>query len=481
MNAVHRAGRMIRPLVLALVFTGALAVPAASNAQAATPFCGIRWGSLGKSLDRMTSAPITNVRTGQHTCFDRLVVDLRGKGANYSVHYVNVVRNQGQGAPIPLRGGARLEIVVKAPAYNINTGAQTYRFNNPRELSNVTGFSTFRQVAWGGSFEGYTTIGLGVRARLPMRAFILDGPGGGSRVVIDVAHKWWQPGTTTKVTTAPTTFVAQTDRYALRQAVAVYATATGRLVRYLTPAQPCGSTSSPLLDPTGKTVAYSVGAGTCASDIYRVAVDGKATPVLLVGSDSGPVLEPAIAPAGDRIAYVQGHCDSAAAELVVRRLTGGAPAVVLYRAAQGEGMYMVRWGRNGLLSFLTTEGPSRSLHTMTATPGGRIYSSPPAPKGCFWSGAAWFVQAGQDRLLASQQCGAGSRWLVLDQHLGTVRTLAAFGNQLGAQAISVDASGTWVIYQENGASIAGTIWRWNFASSSKPQRVTQGPYSPSWR
>ncbi|HEY8820344.1 MAG TPA: hypothetical protein VIM49_00085 [Dermatophilaceae bacterium] len=54
----------------------------------------------------------------------------------------------------------------------------------------MNGFSTFRQIASGGSFEGYTTIGLGVRARLPMRAFVLAGPGTGSRVVIDVAHHW---------------------------------------------------------------------------------------------------------------------------------------------------------------------------------------------------------------------------------------------------------------------------------------------------
>ena len=40
---------------------------------------------------------------------------------------------------------------------------------------NVTGFRTFRQVAWGGSFEGSTTLGLGVRARLPFRVTVLDG------------------------------------------------------------------------------------------------------------------------------------------------------------------------------------------------------------------------------------------------------------------------------------------------------------------
>jgi hypothetical protein len=45
-------------------------------------------------------------------------------------------------------------------------------------------------VAWAGSFEGYTRIGLGVRGRLPFRVFTLDGPGAGSRIVIDVAHFW---------------------------------------------------------------------------------------------------------------------------------------------------------------------------------------------------------------------------------------------------------------------------------------------------
>lgn len=43
---------------------------------------------------------------------------------------------------------------------------------------------------WAGTFEGYTSLGLGVRARLPFRVFALDGPGDGSRLVVDVAHRW---------------------------------------------------------------------------------------------------------------------------------------------------------------------------------------------------------------------------------------------------------------------------------------------------
>ncbi len=189
----QRTTRLIRPLVVTLALAAAPAVALASASTAAATTCATttaHWGSLTKALSHMTPAPITNVRAGRHTCYDRLVVDLRGKGAGYTVRYVSQVLNQGQGAVIPLRGGAKLDIVIKAPTYNINTGTSTYNPANGRELVNVTGFSTLRQIAYGGSFEGYTTIGLGVRARLPMRVFILNGPGTGSRVVIDVAHHW---------------------------------------------------------------------------------------------------------------------------------------------------------------------------------------------------------------------------------------------------------------------------------------------------
>ena len=69
----------------------------------------------------------------------------------------------------------------------------TYTPANRTELVNVSGYRTFRQVAWAGSFEGISSIGLGVRARLPFRVLAVTGiPGStnGTRVVIDVAHAW---------------------------------------------------------------------------------------------------------------------------------------------------------------------------------------------------------------------------------------------------------------------------------------------------
>ncbi len=198
MNITPHFPRLIGPLVVAFAVAGGPAVASTSvspaSAASTTTATGCastaHWGSLATSLNRMTSAPITNVRAGRQTCFDRLVVDLRGKSSGYTVRYVPRLLRQGQGTVIPLRGSAKLEIVLQAPAYDAATGSSTYSPANTRELVNVTGFSTFRQIASGGSFEGSTTVGLGVRARLPMRVSVLGGPGISSRVVVDVAHHW---------------------------------------------------------------------------------------------------------------------------------------------------------------------------------------------------------------------------------------------------------------------------------------------------
>ncbi|WP_043497995.1 AMIN-like domain-containing (lipo)protein [Georgenia sp. SUBG003] len=180
--------RLLR-VVLALVL-GLLLLGPVSAAQAAAPYCGIRWGSLPRNVPAMSmDASLTNVRTGRHACFDRMVLDVRGDIRGYDVRYTTQVHQEGSGFVVPLRGGAKLAVVARVPAYDEN-GRATYRPANPRELRNVTGYRTFRQLAWAGTFEGQSTVGLGVRARLPFRAFIVDGPGSGSRLVVDVAHRW---------------------------------------------------------------------------------------------------------------------------------------------------------------------------------------------------------------------------------------------------------------------------------------------------
>jgi hypothetical protein len=199
MNIHHITRKTILATIAVMAIpTAALAVPALAGSASAprtsstvstTTACPRGWGSLPEANSRMTQAPVTAVRTGRHACFDRLVVDIRGRAPGYAVRYVTNVYTDGAGQLVPLRGGAKLQIVVRAPAYDA-AGRPTYNPAKPRELSNVSGYSTFRQVAFAGTFEGQTTLGLGVRARLPFRVFTLAGPGSGSRLVIDVAHLW---------------------------------------------------------------------------------------------------------------------------------------------------------------------------------------------------------------------------------------------------------------------------------------------------
>lgn len=162
---------------------------AAPGPASADPYCGLVWGSLAKADPAMIQSRVTNVRTGQHYCFDRLVIDLNGPVAGYTVRYVPQVSQDGSGFPVALRGQAFLQITVNAPAYDDN-GNSTYNPADKNELTNAGGYQTFRHVAWAGSFEGYSSLGLGIRARLPFRVFTLAGPDAGSRLVIDVAHFW---------------------------------------------------------------------------------------------------------------------------------------------------------------------------------------------------------------------------------------------------------------------------------------------------
>jgi hypothetical protein len=154
----------------AVVATGtAVTVPQLAGAAG----CSTTWGSGAKSATATASPALTAVRAGRHDCYDRLVLDATKAGNGFRVSYQRAIYQDGSGYRVPLKGGAFLQV--------IETGMATKKLPMP----NVAGYRTFRQVAWAGSFEGQTTVGLGVRAHLPFRTFRT-----GNHVVIDVAHSW---------------------------------------------------------------------------------------------------------------------------------------------------------------------------------------------------------------------------------------------------------------------------------------------------
>lgn len=200
---------------LAALASAALALGALAGTSVTAPppseatYCGITWGSQPKSTatasDEAWFSPHTvkGVRSGRHACFDRFVVDVRGPAIWHHVRYGPV--HDGSGRALALRGAADLHVFFTNPS-TTSSGTLTWTPGNPRELVKVSGYRTLRQVALASHgretvtgehdgeqqshVEAYTSIGLGVRARLPFRVFQVDGPGGGSRLVIDVAHRW---------------------------------------------------------------------------------------------------------------------------------------------------------------------------------------------------------------------------------------------------------------------------------------------------
>lgn len=187
--------RLRTGLLAIVVLAGLVAgvgVAAAVSPAAATgaPYCGITWGSLPKSGGNLSSASLVTTRTGQHGCYDRVVFEFNGPADGYVVEYGETYTD-GEGLALSpyTAGGALLNVRLLAPAYD-GSRQPTVPYRLGDHVANVVRYRTLRDVVFGGSVEGYTTFAVGVRARLPFRAFVLPGPGTHSRIVLDIAHQW---------------------------------------------------------------------------------------------------------------------------------------------------------------------------------------------------------------------------------------------------------------------------------------------------
>jgi peptidoglycan hydrolase-like protein with peptidoglycan-binding domain len=143
-------------------------------------------GPIEQTTDLVELALLIGVRAGRNKAFDRLVFDFDGPVPGLLVQYVDELTQDGTGNPIPLRGRAIVEIVIRPAAAHRDDGTPT----RSGPLPDLKGFAAFRQIADAGDFEAQLTWGIGVAARTGLRAFTLTGP---SRVVVDVGHA--EPGT----------------------------------------------------------------------------------------------------------------------------------------------------------------------------------------------------------------------------------------------------------------------------------------------
>lgn len=126
---------------------------------------------------------LVGIRTGQHSNFDRIVLDMSGIKPSKLTHvWGDELRADGSGFVVWLTGEHFVNVSAFPAAAHNDAGKSTYtgsRKFRTRHLKNVMA------VAITGDYEGYLSVGFGTRRHTWIKRFTLSSP---PRVVIDIGH-----------------------------------------------------------------------------------------------------------------------------------------------------------------------------------------------------------------------------------------------------------------------------------------------------
>lgn len=140
-------------------------------------------GTEEVAVERSPAEPplVTGVRYAGHAGYDRVVIDLQGPMTGYTVTWVERLIQDGSGDPIPVRGGAYLNVALSPAAAHTESGDPTWEQEPVRrvDLTNV------RSVVKVGDFEGVVSVGIVLNRKAGFRVVELSDP---TRLVVDVAH-----------------------------------------------------------------------------------------------------------------------------------------------------------------------------------------------------------------------------------------------------------------------------------------------------
>ncbi len=125
---------------------------------------------------------ITGVRVGVQDGFDRVVLDLTGEepGLGWFAGFTDDAVEDPSDLPIDMEGDAFLDVSV---------GIINWTEESPERYDGTTvegsGAKIITEVHFGGLFEGYQQVVVGLRSETAYRIFGLSNP---ARIVIDVQH-----------------------------------------------------------------------------------------------------------------------------------------------------------------------------------------------------------------------------------------------------------------------------------------------------
>jgi hypothetical protein len=180
---------VIRTVVMVLLLAGVAAV-FVWRPWHATPGISSEAPSAAKPGDTAqcgmapstSMAELTDITSGRHDTFDRIVLAFDGPAPECSAGYVDQIVADGSGQPISVDGNVFLQVTLRGAAAHDDAGQQTY--NGPTTIDTAD-LKNIAAVTKAGDFEGHVTIGLGMDKKTHYNVFALSGP---TRVVIDVGH-----------------------------------------------------------------------------------------------------------------------------------------------------------------------------------------------------------------------------------------------------------------------------------------------------
>jgi hypothetical protein len=196
-------------IVIASVATSISHLDAAGGTPAASA-CG-DLGDTGPVNDgfpnRMSSLVGTDIRTGGHECFERVVLELGGSGElpGFAVAYEpDPILDSPRGEPVDIAGDATLVLRVGVWMPDIDGNG----YQGPREFvpTNVVNIRELEQIE---NFEGQTAWAIGLDQQRDFTVSTLNDP---VRIVIDIANApTGSPGPTTAApgATLPPTAIGQ--------------------------------------------------------------------------------------------------------------------------------------------------------------------------------------------------------------------------------------------------------------------------------
>lgn len=127
---------------------------------------------------------LTDVTTGQHPGYDRVVFRFEGTGSpGWMVRYVDAATDDPADTLLDIAGDGTLQVVVLGVRLPFETGIEEWAGPNPILTPE---YAVLREVNLRGQFEGQHLAFLGTAtADHPFRVFGLTDP---TRVVVDVRH-----------------------------------------------------------------------------------------------------------------------------------------------------------------------------------------------------------------------------------------------------------------------------------------------------